>query len=95
MDNQRRQELAVQRALAMEVVKPYCEKNGLSITKLNKQRFIIINSLAAFGQPSDVVPNGLLNDLDTQPKPTLVLKLADGKILIEETEYTRKYLSME
>ena len=92
MDKQKKLELEVQRALALEAAKSYCKENGLSVDKLRNQRFIIINSTAAFGQPSDVVPDGLMNDIATQPKPTLIFRLEDGELIIEETEHTREYL---
>jgi len=93
-DIKRKTEKELQKALAFEVAKEYCIANGLSLDKLIKQRFEIIYSSAIFAQPSDVIPNGLLNDLETQPKPTLIIKNDDTGLVIEQTEYTRKYLSV-
>jgi hypothetical protein len=87
-------EQGLQEALAFEIAKNYCIDNGLSIDKLRKQRFNLIYSSAVFAQPSEAIPNGLLNDLDTQPKPTLIIKNERGGLTIEQTEYTREYLSL-
>jgi len=87
-------EQSLQKALAFEIAKNYCRDNGLSIDKLTQQKFALIYSSAVFAQPSDVIPNGLLNDLDTQPKPTLIIKNDGNTLVIEQTEYTLQYLSV-
>lgn len=84
---------STQRALALEVAKGYCTENGLSYAKLCQQRFNLIYDEAIFSQPSDVVPDGLRNDLATQPKPTLIIKNVDGVVTVKETEYTKQYLT--
>ena len=86
-------EQGLQKALAFEIAKNYCINNGLSIDKLSSQRFHLVYSSAIFAQPSDVIPNGLLNDLATQPKPTLIIKNESDGLIIEQTPYTRQYLS--
>jgi len=93
-DIKRKTEKELQKALAFEVAKDYCITNGLSLDKLNKQRFEIIYSSAVFAQPSDVIPNGLLNDFETRPKPTLIIENDDAGLVIKQTEYTREYLSV-
>ena len=92
--NKQKAEQGLQKALALEIAKSYCKDNGLSIDKLSKQRFNIIYSSAVFAQPTEVIPNGLLNDLATQPKPTLIIKNENGGLVIEQTEHTREYLSL-
>lgn len=88
-------ENALQRALAMEFVYGYCEKNNLSIEKLKKEEFYLMYNECAFAHPSDVEPNGLLNDMETMPKVTLVIKHEDNILSIEQTEYTKEFLSAE
>jgi len=87
-------EQELQKALALEIAKEYCEQHNLSIDKLKRQLFNIIYSSAIFAQPSDVIPDGLLNDLETQPKPTLIIKLDNNRLNVIETEHTAKYLSI-
>ena len=89
-----RAEEAMQRLLSLVAAKDYCEKNNLSIEKVEKQLFFFGYDSAIFAQPSDVIPNGLCNDIDTQPKPTLIIRNQDGELIIEETELTRKILAM-
>lgn len=83
---------SLQKALALEYAKQYCAQRGLSNEKLKAQRLEFINGAAIFAQPSGITPNGLLNDIATQPFPTLVIKLIDGKLTFETTEHTDKYL---
>lgn len=78
--------------LSLEVAKPYCDSHALSFEKLKNQRFALIYGSIYFSQPSDVIPDGLRNDMETMPKPTLVIKNENDCIVIEETEYTRQYL---
>ena len=90
---QRKSERDLQKKMALNLSKRYCQEHGLSFEKLKKQTFEFINGIAFFMQPSEVVPNGLLNDMETMPMPTLILKIADDDIVFEQTEYTKKYLS--
>ena len=87
-------ERETQRLLSLIVAKEYCENNGLSIEKVKGQHFFFAYDSAIFAQPSDVIPNGLCNDIDTQPKPTLIIRNQDGELMVEETELTRKILSI-
>ena len=87
------QEKELGKAMAFEIASSYCVKNNLSVKKLKDQRFEWIYDSAFFAQPSDVIPDGLRNDRETQPKPTLIITLVNGEIVIKETEYTRKYLA--
>ena len=92
--NKRQLEKELQKEIALEVAKKYCEANSLSFDKLRSQEFHLIYSDAFFAQPNSTVPNGLHNDLETRPKPTLVITTKDGVLTIEETEYTKLYLSL-
>ena len=44
-----------------------------------KQDFVLVYETAWFSQPSEVVPIGLTNDMDTLPYPTLVFKAKNIK----------------
>lgn len=79
--------------MALKLSKQYCTENQLSYEKLRNQRFDLINDIACFSQPSDIAPIGLTNDRDTMPMPTLIIKRVDDDIVIEQTEYTKKYLA--
>lgn len=93
--NQRKMEKELQKKLAIAYVQSYCIENNLSVEKLQEQRFILSCNECAFAQPSDVKPNGLINDGNTMPKVTLIIKLEDGKLEIIETEYTKEFLENE
>lgn len=94
-NNQRKIEKELQKALAIEYVKNFCKEHNLSLQKLQTQRFVLSGNECAFAQSSDVKPNGLINDGDTMPKVTLVVKLEDEQLKIEETEYTKIFLKDE
>lgn len=74
---------------------PFCLENNLSLEKLQSQRFILACNECAFAQPSDVKPNGLVNDAETMPKVTLIVRCEDGQLKIEETEYTMEFLKKD
>ncbi|MGC6768490.1 hypothetical protein [Enterococcus sp. LJL51] len=82
----------LQKALAIEFVSDYCRENKLSINKLEKQRFSLSYNECGFLQPSDVKPNGLINDQETMSKATLIIRKSGDELIIEETPYTREYL---
>ncbi len=84
---------ALQRALATECAVLYCKNHGLSVAKLKAQRFAIIQGVAIFAQPSEAKPDGLTNDLATQPVPTLLIHQDGETLKIETTEHTRRFLS--
>lgn len=84
----------LQRAMAEVVVAGYCKEHGLSLDKLKTQRFETIADMMMFAQPTGVQPDGLRNDIETRPYPTLIIKLdSAGHLLIEETPHTAKYLA--
>lgn len=82
----------LEKALAIEYVKNYCIEHGLSIEKLPTQRFALSANECCFAQPSDVKPQGLINDKETMPKVTLIIKFEEGHLKIEETDYTALFL---
>ena len=82
------------RAMALQCAEPYCEKYGLSVEKLKDQKFEVILDAIFFAQPTGIGPDGLRNDLETVPYPTLIMRLdEDGKICFQETAYTRQYIA--
>lgn len=84
----------LQRALALHYAEPYCIEHGLSVEKLKRQDFAVIIDQMIFAQPTGVKPDGLRDDIASQPLPTLIISLdANNNIKVESTEHTRKYLS--
>lgn len=82
------------RAMALQCAEPYCEKYGLSVEKLKSQEFAVILGTIYFAQPTGIEPDGLRNDLETVPYPTLIMRLdEDGNIRFQETAYTRQYIA--
>lgn len=90
--NQRKMEKELQKALAIAYVTPFCLEKNLSLEKLQLQRFILSCNECAFAQPSSVKLDGLVNDAETMPKVTLIVKYEAGQLKIEETEYTKEFL---
>ena len=82
----------LRKAMAVELAREYCKKHGYALDKLQSQRYLELPSCVCFAQPSGVKPNGLMNDRETMPFPTLVIKLVDGQLAFETTEHTDKYL---
>ena len=82
-----------QKAMAMESAKSYCKENGLSWELLKAQQFDLLGLTAVFSQPSDVKAQGLVNDVETMPKPTLIIRYQAGGLVFEQTEYTKQFLS--
>jgi len=87
-------EKGLQKALAIEFVKDYCIKNKLSLEKLQNERFEVSYNECGFMHPSNIKPLGLTNDKETMPKTTLMIIFEDDCLRIEETEYTREFLSI-
>lgn len=83
----------IQKMLAYEYAKDYCRAHNLSADKLLTQRFSLICDSAIFAQPSEKSPEGLTNDMETMPFPTLVIRLDGGALKVEATEFTEQYLS--
>lgn len=88
-------ENALQRALAIQFVHDYCKENNLSLNKLKEEQFYIMYNECLFAHPSNIEPDGLLNDMETIPKVTLVIKHENDILFIEQTEYTNEFLSAE
>lgn len=93
--NQRKMEREFQKALAIEYVKEYCNKNNLSVEKLQSQRFTLVCNECAFEQPSDIKPDEFIIDGEPKPQITLIIRYENQKLQIEETEYTKKFLGIE
>lgn len=94
-NNQRKMEKELQKTLAIEYVKNFCMEHNLSLQKLQTQKFVLSGNECAFAQPSDIKPDGLINDGATMPKVTLVIRLENEQLKIEETEYTKEFLKDE
>ena len=92
VDRKQLEETRLQRALALEVARPFCKQHGYSFEKLKEQRFFFNYGTAAFAQPTGIKPNGLLNDMKTMPLPTLIIKSDGENLTVETTEHTEKYL---
>lgn len=88
-------ENALQRALAIQFVQGYCKENNLSLNKLKEEQFYLMYNECLFAHSSDIEPDGLLNDMETIPKVTLVIKHENNILFIEQTEYTKEFLSAE
>lgn len=74
----------------------YCEEKGYSIESLKRLDYFGHSSnLGLFGIKSKVIPDGLMNDLATQPTPILGVILDDSgsDFRVEETEYTKDYFN--
>lgn len=83
--------------VASRIAENYCEKNKLSIPKLKAQKVIEIGDSVIFAQPTNVTAKkvalaGLKRDVETQPKPTLILKRTGSGYAVEETKHTNIYL---
>ena len=87
-----KENIAFQKALAREFAIGYCRQKGLSIEKLLKQRIDLIPNSIVFSQPSNIKPQGLVNDMATMPMPTLIINFHGGDLSIEETEHTKEFL---
>lgn len=83
----------VEKTIALQAVKPYCQANGLSIAKLGRQIYDVFDDAAAFLAPTGVKPDGLRNDLATQPVPVLIMEGNNGELVIRQTEHTAKYIA--
>ncbi|MBR1815907.1 MAG: hypothetical protein IJ763_04325 [Lachnospiraceae bacterium] len=93
-DNQKNMERELLKALAIEYVKSYCIENGLSYEKLRSQSFIFTCNECAFAQISNIEPKGLINDAETMPKVTLIIRHENDCLKIIETEYTKEFLEI-
>ena len=82
-------ERELEKALAIEFLYNYCQKNKLSVAKLKREIFILSYNQCGFFHASDIKPIGVLNDIETQPKPTLIVEYENGKLVVKETEYTK------
>ena len=74
---------------AKRIAREYCIHHGLNIRSLEKQLIYVINGKTIFAQPSQCRANGLREDLDTQPKPTLIVEKSSRGYIVHTTEYTK------
>lgn len=93
--NKRCIERELQKALALEFVKEFCKQKGYSLEKLSCQKFEVSYDECAFFHNSDIPQQGLTNDIETLPQIVLLIKLVNGNLLVEETQYTKKYICLD
>ena len=86
--------VGVEKTMALHTVEKYCAENGLSVDKLRGLIFDISDNVAMFMAPSEVKPNGLLNDMASQPRLVLAIEDMNGNLQIRQTEYTSKYIAI-
>ena len=72
--------------------KKYCEDNGLRAEKIDSQICHCFGEEWGFFQRVPYHGTGLLEDISSQPKPTLVY-IVDSDTF-EQTEYTEQYLKI-
>ena len=82
----------LEKAITLQAAHEYCQNNGLSEAKLRDQLLHFVDNAAIFAAPSNVKPDGLRNDIATQPLPVLIIENQDGTLVFRQTEHTRKYL---
>ena len=83
----------VEKTMALHAVEKYCLDNGLSVDKLRGLIFDISDNVAMFMAPSDIKPNGLLNDMASQPRLVLSIEDMNGNLRIRQTEHTGRYIA--
>lgn len=76
---------------ARKAAREYCERNGLSLAKLANQDYYYFGDCVGIMQRMPYHGSGLLEDIVSQPKPTLTYVVDSG--IIEPTIYTTEYLS--
>ena len=94
-DNKKKIEKELQKAMALNILRVYCKENCLSFEKLEKEMFELSYDECGFFHQNEVIAQGLTNDMETMPKPILIIKMEDGHILIEQTRYTNYFLGIE
>lgn len=82
----------IEKAIAIQAVKPFCDRNGLSVEKLDRQIYDVYDNMALFLAPSNLKPDGLRNDMASRPIPVLILEKKNDALEIRQTEHTEKYL---
>ena len=91
-DEKREAEQRLGRAMALKIAEAYCMEHGYSMEKVREQRFFLMYDETIFAQPRGVEPDGLTNDMDTMPLPTLIITVDKGELVVRTTEHTDKYL---
>ena len=77
---------------AKKSARKYCINNQLDTDLLAQQRVFVIGQRINFAQPSTSKPRGLKNDLETQPRPTLIVEKIGDTFQVSETSNTQPYL---
>lgn len=77
----------------IKIAEEYCQKNGLSLDKLHKQVFAYSEERSIFAERiEESKPDGIKNDMESLPIPTLIVEKNNGKYNVIETESTNMYL---
>ena len=84
----------IEKTIALQAVSGYCTENGLSMDKLSQLMYEVIYDTAVFLAPTGVEPNGLVNDIATQPVPVLIMEGKGNNLQIRQTEHTSNYIAM-
>ncbi|HHU52712.1 MAG TPA: hypothetical protein GXZ43_01345 [Clostridiaceae bacterium] len=77
------------------IAENYCNRHGYDFEMLKSLPFFSMSSFGAYAIPSKVIPDGLMNDLDTQPTSILLAVREKDSFIIEETEHTKPYFNGE
>lgn len=83
------------KADSLNQVNEFCHKQNYSVDRLLNLTFDVGYPESAYVIPSKVIPDGLMNDLDTMPIPILFIIKNGNEFIIEETEYTKPYFNGE
>jgi hypothetical protein len=75
------------------LLQSYCLEKNYALSQLEKLTFGRVSSFAYYAIPSKVRPDGLMNDIETQPTPILLAIKNGDSFDIRETEYTRPYFA--
>ena len=73
---------------AKKCAREYCINNQLDIDLLEQQRIFVIDQKIIWAQPSSRKSEGLKNDLETQPSPTLIVEKVGDTFQVRETSHT-------
>ena len=78
----------------IEFLRPFCAENKIPIKTVEEQLCAIGEDIAILCVRNPEAPkaDGLANDAETLMLPTLYIHIKGGRMSIERTEYTGKYL---
>jgi hypothetical protein len=86
----------LQKSDVQSAVENYCNAHSYALSRLEELQFdsfLGSVSFCSYSIPSDVVPDGLMNDLATQPTPILLIIRDGDSFVVEETKYTKPFFS--